>query len=571
MKTENKHIVIVGGGVTGLAAAYQLERARAAGVAVSYTLLERDNRVGGKVAGEVVSDPETGEPYIVDGGPDCFSAMKPGGRRMTTMLDAEDDWLPSNDPRKIVWIFRDGQMHRLPEGFSMFVPTQLEPLFVTDLLSEEGKKDMIREMTLPARDWAAEGKTADGKGEARRDESLESFVTRRFGREVLDYLAEPFIGGVHASDPKDMSLAASFPMYFDLEEKYGSVIRGTVMSQAARKRAALTRIAELPEGAPKDIWGKTVFASYKLGMHELTDAIANKVAHNIRTGVMVDRITRTDDGSYRIETSKVDGASPYHSIGREGALSDSTDQLRACAKNADQAVFCGRIDEAKIDPEKLAEGVQTTQSYLDDLITADGVIIATESFAGADLTRDLDEDLSQAYASIPNLTSSTVSFAFREEDLGEGRSDGFGVLVPEACKRDLLAASWSSTKWPGRAPEGRVLIRGFAGTPLNQEVMDLPDDELIATVLQELKEVMGLPQEVEPLFARLYRWTLGMSQYKMGHLDHVETIEELTSATTGLACVGGCFRGVGIPNCIDAGEGAARKVMADFNLEYSGE
>ena len=195
--------------------------------------------------------------------------------------------------------------------------------------------------------------------------------------------------------------------------------------------------------------------------------------------------------------------------------------------------------------------------------------MATESFAGAEITKNLDADIATAYAGIPNLTSSTISFAFKEEDLGPDRNDGFGVLVPEVEKRDLLAASWSSTKWPGRAPEGRVLIRGFAGTPKNQAVMDLPDEELIARVLDELRHVMGLPSDVEPLFARLYRWNLGMSQYKLGHLDRVETIEQRSAEMPGLACAGGCFRGVGIPNCIDGGEAAARKVLTDFDIDVS--
>ena len=574
-QAEAKHIVIVGGGATGLAAAYYLERAKQAGANLTYTLLERDCRVGGKVAGEIVLDPETGEPYIIDGGPDCFSAMKPGGRRMTTQLDAEDDWLPSNDPKKKVYIFRDGKMHELPEGFVMFVPTKLGPLFETELLSEQGKMDMIREMTVPPRDWAADGMSKDGTGDARRDEAMGSFIKRRFGQEVLDYIAEPFLGGVHASDPIDMSLGSHFPMYFDLEEKYGSVIRGTVMAQEARARAAkAAALKAKEEDAPpkKDIWGKTVFASYKLGMHELTDSMAQHTAHNIRTGVKVESVTRTDCGSYRVEICTAEGTSPYHTVGRIGALADDSGKdlgaQRACAaQGASQPVFCGRIDEDKIPEDKLAQAAQTTLSYMDEVIEADGVIIATESYAGAEVTADLDPAIAAAYAGIPNVSSSTISFAFREEDLGPERKDGFGVLVPEVEKSDLLAASWSSTKWPGRAPEGRVLIRGFAGTPKNQEVMNLPDEELIAVVLDELRAVMGLPKDAEPLFARLYRWTLGMSQYKMGHLDRVETIEERTAATPGLACAGGCFRGVGIPNCIDGGEEAAQKVMKDFDLD----
>ena len=349
-----KNIVIIGAGVTGLAAAYYLERARQAGADITYTLLERDHRVGGKVAGEYVHDPETGERYIIDGGPDCFSAMKPGGRRMTTQLDCEDDWLPSNDARKKVYIYRDDKMHELPEGFVMFVPTQLAPLFETDLLTDAGKAEMIQEMTRPARDWSKTGQSKGGTGDKRRDESLESFILRRFGQEVLDYVAEPFIGGVHASDPADMSLEASFPMYFDLEEKYGSVIKGTVLGQAARKRAAAAaakKMAESDQPPKKDIWGKTVFASYKQGMHELTDAMAQHVAHNIRTGVKVVDVQQDESGTYQIKICTAEGSSPYHRVGRLGALEDAAAEGSAGAPidATDAAVYCGIIDENKID------------------------------------------------------------------------------------------------------------------------------------------------------------------------------------------------------------------------------
>lgn len=485
------HIVIIGGGATGLGAAFQLKRAQDAGVEVTYQLIERDNRLGGKVAGEVVLDPETGEPFIIDGGPDCFSAHKPAAMRIANLTGIGDQKLPSQESRKVVYIWRDGRMHELPEGFSMFVPTQLAPLFETELLSEAGKAEMLRDLSVPKKE-VPEGQ--------RNDETLESFITRRFGREVLDYLAEPFIGGVHASAPETMSLAASFPMYLDMEQKYGSVIKGTVLARAARERAMA--------GRPKDP-NSTVFATFRQGLHQLTDAMADAAGReNMQTGVGVSDIVPEDNGGYHV------------------ILDDG------------QTIF------------------------------ADGVIIATESYAGAELTRHINPELAQAYAGIPNLTSATCSFGF---DAAEAAfpHDGFGVLVPACEERNLLAATWSSTKWSNRAPEGRVLIRGFIGTPHNQEVMERTDEELTEVVLQELREVMGINPDAKPLFSRFYRWHLGMSQYTIGHLDRVELIEHVCETTKGLATAGGCFRGVGVPNCIEGGERAARKILADYGVEYT--
>ena len=486
-------VLIIGGGVTGLAAAYQMRRAQDEGADITFELHERDWYLGGKVAGEIVPDPETGEPFIVDGGPDCYSSFKPAAMRVARMAGIGDQRVPSNEAKKAVYIWRDGQMHRLPEGFIMFVPTQIAPVFETELLTEQGKSEIWRDLSVPAPE-RQEG--------VRHDESLESFVLRRFGREVLDYLAEPFLGGVHASEPATMSLAATFPMYLDMEARHGSVIRGTSLGVAARERAAA--------GKPKDP-NNTVFSSFRLGMHQLTDAIADAAGRenlHANSGVAAVRASR-------------DGAPRYH----------------VEFENGQRAEF-------------------------------DAVVFATESNHGATLTADVDSELSRALAGIPNITSATCSFAFKADEVGLEK-DGFGVLIPAIEKRDLLAATWSSTKWCNRAPEGRVLIRGFIGTPHNQDVMQKSDEGLTGIVLSELRTVMGIDENAKPLFSRFYRWTMGMAQYTMGHLDRVETIEARTAVIPGVAVGGGCLRGVGVPNCIESGEAAARKVLGDLGFEVS--
>jgi oxygen-dependent protoporphyrinogen oxidase len=510
-------IAVIGGGATGLSAAWTLRRAQESGLDIQFDLYERDQRLGGKVAGEVVEGPEGR--FVIDGGPDCISAHKPAGRRAARMLGLEENWLPSNEPRKRVYIYRGGRPRIHHPGFSMFVPTDLVSIFETEVLTDEGRDELLREMTRPAK------KVVSGQS---HDESLESFIVRRFGREVLDYLAEPFIGGVHASDPKDMSLAATFPMYLDMEQTYGSVIKATVLARAARERAAAGKTKD-----PRD----TVFATFTGGLHQLTDAMAAAAGRAcLHTGVEVTGIERVGN-QYRL----------HFSVGTPFDLS-----------------FSGN-DTCMSSPRKRGSTPRggANEQY-------DAVIIATESFAAASLTAGIDAAISHAYAHIPNLSSATASFAFRAAD-AELRYDGFGVLVPEVEKRNLLAATFSSTKWVGRAPKGYVLLRGFAGTPQNQAVMDNDDETLTAIILDELRQVMGLSERARPVLSRLWRWTQGMSQYTMGHLDWIETIEARAAATVGLACAGGCFRGVGVPNCIAGGEAAARKVLVDMACEYKGE
>lgn len=489
------HVAIIGGGATGLGAAYLLERARQAGEDVRYDLYEKDIRTGGKVAGEIVPDPETGEPYIIDGGPDCFTARKPAAMRVAGLMGMADQKLGSQEKRKGTYIWRGDRKHRLPQGFSMFVPTELGPVFETSLLSEEGKREILRDLIVPPREAHPDD-----------DESLESFIVRRFGREVLDYLAEPFIGGVHASAPETMSLRATFPTYLDMEEKYGSVIRGTVESKLARERAAAARPSD-PD-APRP----TIFATFNQGLHQLTDGMRAQ---------LVDSQVHTD-----CAIKAIDFVNGHNSE-------------------------CGYL---------LTFENGSSQKV-------DAVVVATESYAAAQLCEQLSPKMAKAYAGIPNLTSSTCSFAFKAEDVNVPQ-EGFGTLVPAVENRALLAATWSSTKWENRAPEGRVLIRGFAGTPHNQELMEKSDEELTDIILEELREIMDIKPDTRPLFSRFYRWTKGMSQYTMGHVGRVETIEQVCADTQGLAAGGGCFRGVGVPNCIESGERAALKVLADYGSTY---
>jgi oxygen-dependent protoporphyrinogen oxidase len=132
-----------------------------------------------------------------------------------------------------------------------------------------------------------------------------------------------------------------------------------------------------------------------------------------------------------------------------------------------------------------------------------------------------------------------------------------------------MAATYSSIKWRGRAPAGKVLLRGFVGGPHNQEILKLPDEELVQTVLTEFHEILGLNPFATPLFSRVFRWHLGMPQYTLGHLERVELIEDRCSQIPGLALAGGSYRGVGVPNCIESGERAVLKILGEWGVHLA--
>jgi protoporphyrinogen/coproporphyrinogen III oxidase len=156
--------------------------------------------------------------------------------------------------------------------------------------------------------------------------------------------------------------------------------------------------------------------------------------------------------------------------------------------------------------------------------------------------------------------------AFRAEDCPFD-TKWFGFLSPLVENRPLLAVTLTSSKWPDRAPEGAVLLRGFVGGPRNQAILQSSDAELIEAVRAQLVELLGIKPDARPIFARVFRWNLGMPQYTMGHLDRVDEIEERVTSTAGFGLAGGAYRGVGIPNCIESGERAVSKVLGELGLE----
>ena len=486
-----KKVIIIGGGIAGLGAAFKIKRAADAGADVDFVLLEKDDRLGGKIEGEIV-ETERGA-FIVDGGPDSFLNAKPAVHRMAKLTGIEGDKMPTDESRKKTLILSRGMLYPMPDGVMMFAPTKFLPFATTGLFSWPGKIRAGMDLFVPKKRVPA--------GE-RNDESLEDFIVRRMGREILDRLAEPLVGGVHGSDPGQMSLAATFPNLLDMEQKYGNMIKGFL---AQRKMVEDMKRKYPPD--PKN--PKTFFTAFTKGMHELSDAMADTAGRDkMRTMAAVTAVSRVENGVWTVT---------------------------------------------------LADG---------EVVMGDAVIIATESWAAEPLVRSIDTQIADTLAAIPASSSATVSFAFAEDEIGIDMN-AFGVLCPAVEKRSLLAATYSSTKWPGRAPKGAVLLRGFVGGPNNQAVMEKSDDEIREIALSELRDILGINPKAMPLFSRFYRWTLGMPQYSMGHLDRVELIEARSKDIAGLALAGGSYRGVGLPNCIESGEAAVSKVLGEWGIELA--
>jgi oxygen-dependent protoporphyrinogen oxidase len=247
-------VIIIGGGIAGLAAAVHLKSgAKAYSKTIDVLLLEKNSRIGGKIL------TEKHDGYLVEGGPDSFLPEKVWSVNLAKHLGLEPEMLPSNDEFKGTFIYSQGSLHSLPEGVMLMVPTSFWPMAKSDLITWPGKIRMGMELFVPKR-------------KSRDDESLASFVTRRLGRECLEKIAEPLVAGIHTSNPDNMSVLATFPRFVQMEQKSGSLIHGMISAMKSRTHAS--------HNAPPPKTGATKLTfsmSFKNGMQALSQACADRI------------------------------------------------------------------------------------------------------------------------------------------------------------------------------------------------------------------------------------------------------------------------------------------------------
>ena len=277
-----KKVVIIGGGIAGLATAYELqERARAEGLPIAYTLLESSPNLGGKI----VTDLEEG--FVIEGGPDSFLAQKPWAAQLAQALGLEEDLIGTNQEQKKLFVVNRGRLTPMPNGVMLIIPTRFMPFITSTLISWPGKIRMGMDIFIPRR-----------KDDA--DESVGNFIRRRLGREALEKIAEPLMSGIHVSDPERQSLLGTFPRFRTLEKQHGSLIRGML----AQRRAAHSneKTAPTPE---KSLWKSSAFVSLRGGMVQLVQALEKALRDGqVRTNSPVTEIIRLPEGGYQVSIAK---------------------------------------------------------------------------------------------------------------------------------------------------------------------------------------------------------------------------------------------------------------------------
>lgn len=225
-----------------------------------------------------------------------------------------------------------------------------------------------------------------------------------------------------------------------------------------------------------------------------------------------------------------------------------------------------KLDQCEIKTDSPVTAISPLQSGYevcvgDERHRADALVITTPTYKTADWIKPWDAALPKLLEKITYVSTATVSLGFKQKEV-KHPLNGFGFVIPRREGSQLMASTWSSTKFPGRAPKDHVLIRVFMGGAHREGILDQDDAGLITTVRKELKTIMGI--DAEPVVSRAFRWHKANPQYHVGHLDLVSEIEKESQNHPGLFLCGAAYRGVGIPDCIQQGMDTAEKIKQLF-------
>jgi oxygen-dependent protoporphyrinogen oxidase len=448
--------LVVGGGITGLATAHALVTGASRPLRIA--LIEAAPRLGGVIFTERTHG------FLFDRGPDSFVAQKPEGRALCESLGLGGDLITPS--ARQVYVHARGRLRAMPKGMMLGVPTSIPSFLASDFVSWRGKMRMAMDLVMPR------GKPGE--------ESIASFIGRRFGQEAVEVIAEPLMAGIHSGRADQLSMAANFPQFVEMERKHRSVI------------VALRKAAGRMKGERT-----SPFLSLRGGMGDLIDALAAKLPEgSVVLGRRAKQLRRRA-GGYAV------------------ALDDGTE------------------------------------------LAAPVVTLAIRSHHAAEMVEGELPDLANALAEI-SFVSSVVVFLGFERGQVRHPLDASGFVTRPGEGR-VMAATFVSSKFEGRAPEGRVLLRAFLGGARDEEVIRWPDEELVEQAQAELGRLLEI--EGEPIFTRVYRYERATPQLRLGHTERVAKLREREKEHEGLYVAGGGYEGIGIPECIRQGRVVAERAL----------
>ncbi|MFE7835046.1 protoporphyrinogen oxidase [Streptomyces sp. NPDC057474] len=488
---DTGHVVVIGAGIAGLAAAHKLLD-RGARV----TVLEASDRVGGKLLpGEIAG-------ARVDFGAESMLARRPEAVALAREVGLADRLQPPATAMASLWT--RGALRPMPKGHVMGVPGTASAL--SGVLSDEGLARIERDADLP-------------RTEVGDDVAVGEYVAARLGREVVDRLVEPLLGGVYAGDAYRISMRSAVPQLF----------------QAARTHTSLTEaVRGIQERAAAGRQTGPVFMGIEGGVGQLPLAVAESVrarGAEILTRTPVTELRRDASGGWRVVTA-----------GTAGTGSTGTTGITAGTGSTGSAGSTGRAGER--------------------VLRADAVVVAVPAPVAAGLLRAEAPEAAAELAGVEYASMALVTLAYRRADLT--LPEGSGFLVPPVDGRTIKASTFASQKWGWIADENPdlLVLRTSVGRYGETVILDHDDAHLVDVSRIDLREATGL--SATPLETRVTRWDDGLPQYPVGHHARVARVREHVGKLPGLAVCGAAYDGVGIPACVASAAAAVDQIDGDL-------
>ena len=557
------NVTIVGGGLTGLTAAYYLGRAKPDW---TITLYEQAPRFGGKIQTQRVDD------FVVELGPDSYLGRK------TEMTDLVYDLglgetLVSNETGQ-AFVYDKGSIHPIPGGSIMGIPTEMMPFVKATLISWPGK-------LRAGLDYFKKPYQLDKNG----DVSIGHFFQYHLGQEMMDKLIEPLLAGIYGGDIYKISLLSTFPHFIQVEQKYGNMVKGMMAAKMGHSKAGVTKAAKaaVAEGdVPRA--GKGTMTDRQFESHEAkasqtasTNNSSNSSGHATNTSphrqtskVQVDMASRkgtaAQSGMFRqltgglesVITAIVD-AMPSNVHLYTGTLVSNIRYVEGMyaidvENSGNDACGCQShsksIRTASINAENRVEASDsTTDSAIEILLDkapamADHVIIATPP---ATYTQWFKDDPGFDFLRSMEQSSCAIAIMAFDKSTFDGDLKGSGLLITRKTDTPLTACTILNQKWPQTTPDDKVVLRVFIGKPGNDVVEQYSDEELSELAVEEIQHIMRF--SAKPEWVRINRLIHCMPQYNVGHRAGIKAVREHVAANyPNLHLIGTPFDGIGIPD-----------------------
>ena len=536
------NVTIVGGGLTGLTAAYYLGHAKPEW---TITLYEQAPRFGGKIQTQHVDD------FVVELGPDSYLGRK---TEMTDLVHdlGLGDTLVSNETGQ-AFVYDKGSIHPIPGGSIMGIPTEMMPFVKATLISWSGK-------LRAGLDYFKKPYQLDENG----DVSIGHFFKYHLGQEMMDKLIEPLLAGIYGGDIYKISLLSTFPHFIQVEQKYGNMVKGMMAAKMSHSKAGVSKAAKgaVTEGdVPRA--GKGTMTDRQFESHEAKSSQANFASNSASSS---NHVTKTSS-NHQSAKAQTDMESRKGTAAQSGMFRQLTGGLESVitaiveAMPSNVHLHTGTLvsDIRYVDGMYLIDVVNQYNDSCGRQSMADHVIISTPPATYRQWFKD-----DQGFDFLRSMEQSSCAIAIMSFDKStfDGDLKGSGLLITRNTDTPLTACTILNQKWPQTTPDDKVVLRVFIGKPGNDVVERLSEEELSELAVKEIQHIMGF--SVKPEWVRINRLIHCMPQYNVGHRAGIKAIREhVAEHYPNLHLIGTPFDGIGIPDGVKQAKELVERLVND--------